>query len=67
MNSATAFCHCCGRETSTVFLALRSGHIGNACAECRALRKGKPYMKRTEVEQAKADAHRGRGLSDESQ
>lgn len=43
-----AYCHCCERSTETVFLALSSGHIGNCCAICRAMRKRRPYVKKAE-------------------
>lgn len=46
----TAFCHRCGRETRTILLPLRSGHIGRVCEVCRTCRRGRPYAKRSEYE-----------------
>jgi hypothetical protein len=54
MNPLMAFCHRCQKTTATVFLELSSGHIGNCCRICRATRKGKPFVSRTEYEQANA-------------
>ena len=67
MRPAPAFCHRCERKTSTAFLPLSSGHIGNACDECHALRKGKPYAPRIEYEQIRTDAHQGQGSYHENQ
>ena len=67
MKPAPAFCHKCGRDTPTDFLPLSSGHIGNACDECHALRKGKPYVPRTEYDKIRTDAHQGRGSYHEHQ
>lgn len=59
----TAFCHRCDRITETVFLPLSSGLTGNCCRECRACRKGKPYLSREEVKQLKNhDARLGQGV-----
>jgi hypothetical protein len=58
-NVTTAFCHRCGRTTETTYLLLSSGHVGNACAECRALRKGRPYVSKSEYEKS-TDADRPR-------
>lgn len=38
------FCHHCQTNTATAFLPLSSGHCGNACSVCHALRKGRPYL-----------------------
>jgi hypothetical protein len=39
-----AFCHVCQRETDTIYLRLRSGHVLNGCALCRTGRKHRPYI-----------------------
>ena len=54
--------HCgrCGRVTETDLLPLASGHIGRLCAVCRACRKGRPYAKKSEYQNA--DGHATRGL-----
>ncbi len=41
-----AYCHQCRKETETIPLKLSSGHIGNCCGICRALRKGRPFLSR---------------------
>jgi hypothetical protein len=41
-----AWCHRCCRVTPTALLNLRSGLIGNACAECRTCRRIRPYLGR---------------------
>lgn len=43
---SSAWCERCGRVTATALLPLSSGHTGNACATCRTLRKGRPYVSR---------------------
>lgn len=45
-----AYCHKCDQVTGTVYLPLSSGHIGNCCAECRATRKGKPFVSKRKYE-----------------
>ena len=56
--------HCgrCGRVTETVLLPLASGHIGRLCAVCRACRKGRPYAKKSEYQNADGHATRGHKL-----
>lgn len=49
-----SYCHRCQRTTETVFLPLSSGHIGNCCGQCRATRRGKPYVSKREYEARKA-------------
>jgi hypothetical protein len=61
MNPLMAFCHRCGKVTPTRYLLLSSGHIGNCCGNCRATRKGKPFVSRTDYEQA--NAHLGRRIT----
>jgi hypothetical protein len=46
-----AHCHVCDRITETSLIALSSGHIGNACADCRTCRRGRPYASKSEYEQ----------------
>ncbi len=48
----TAYCHRCGRTTTTMYLRLSSGHIGNLCVECRTARLGRPYVSWTEYEES---------------
>lgn len=45
-----SYCHQCHRVTETVFLPLSSGHTGNCCAECRATRKGHPFISKKQAE-----------------
>ena len=45
------YCHRCQRVTSTVFVTLAGGHIGNCCAVCRACRKGHPYVSKRDADQ----------------
>jgi hypothetical protein len=54
MNPLMAFCHRCGKVTPTRYLLLSSGHVANTCADCRACRKGRPYISKSEYEQANA-------------
>jgi len=57
-----AWCEQCGRETSTVYLQLRSGLVGNCCRECRRCRKFKPYAPRhvlTDITHNAASAAQG--------
>ena len=56
-------CGQCGRVTQTVLLPLSSGHVGRVCAVCRACRKGKPFAKKSEYQNADSrNATRGRKL-----
>lgn len=48
--TASGFCRQCKRITPTIFLPLRGDLIGNLCADCRACRKGKPFISRREYE-----------------
>jgi len=45
-----AYCRQCQRNTVTAYLRLSSGHIGNCCSVCRATRKGRPFVSRSEYE-----------------
>jgi hypothetical protein len=54
MQPQPAHCHRCNRITETVYLALSSGHFGNCCGECRATRKGRPFVSREVFNSAKA-------------
>ena len=38
------YCHQCQRITPGTAFKVSSGHIVNACAICRAARKGRPYL-----------------------
>ena len=53
---ATAFCDRCQRDTPTALINLRSGLIANTCKDCRACRKGRPYVGRWDHEQQHRDA-----------
>ncbi len=44
--SAAVFCHRCGTVTASAVVNLSSGLIGNVCADCRACRRGRPYLGR---------------------
>ena len=57
------YCARCGRVTETVLLLLSSGHVGRLCAVCRACRKGRPYAKKSEYQNADSrNATRGHKL-----
>ena len=50
-------CRKCRKQTGTTILFMPAG-IGNACADCGALRKlpdAKPYLRSTDYEQLKRD------------
>lgn len=57
-----AYCHRCQRNTETVYLLLSSGHVGNCCAECRATRKGRPFISRAELRTTNAVIGGQRGI-----
>ena len=45
-------CGHCGRVTETVLLPLSSGHVGRVCAVCHSCRRGRPYAKKSEYQNA---------------
>lgn len=51
-DGTTGHCPQCQRVTATGLLRLSSGHIGRVCADCRAMRKGHPYARAFDWEQA---------------
>lgn len=53
-----ADCSQCEKETSTRVQFMRQG-IGNACAECGCLRKGKPYLSKSEFNALKPAMAKG--------
>jgi hypothetical protein len=53
-----ADCDQCARPTSTKILFMNQG-LGNACALCGRLRRGKPYLSKPEFETLKPDAADG--------
>ena len=52
------YCHQCGTETQTVLKHMTAG-IGNACSECGAFRKGKPYVSQNEFKTLTRDCAKG--------
>lgn len=44
-----AHCHRCTKTTPTALIVFRPDLVGNCCAICRACRKGKPYVSKTEA------------------
>ena len=57
-----AYCHLCDRSTPTALIPLSSGHVANACANCKTCRKQRPYATKTEYLQAlKAASRRAEG------
>lgn len=65
MNKIETYCYRCHQITETVFLPLSSGHIGNCCADCRATRKGKPFVSKRELLTINANANEGQGCDHE--
>ena len=51
-------CDQCDRDTPTKILFMRAG-LGNACAVCGRLRRGKPYLSQVEFQTLKPDAAKG--------
>lgn len=51
-------CDQCDRDTPTKILFMRAG-LGNACAVCGRLRRGKPYLSKVEFQTLKPDAAKG--------
>ena len=47
-----ASCDHCERETGTKVFFMKAG-LGNACCICGRLRRGKPYLSRTDFESLK--------------
>lgn len=47
-----AHCDQCDRETPTKVFVMKAG-LGNACAICGRLRRGKPYLAKVEFESLK--------------
>ncbi len=47
-----AYCDQCERETPTKILFMKAG-LGNACASCGRLRRGKPYLSKVEFKTLK--------------
>jgi len=56
MNEYCARCDCI---TETALIPLASRHIGRVCAVCHSCRKGKPYAKKSEYQNADGHATRG--------
>lgn len=52
-------CDQCKRDTATKVLFMRAG-LGNACAVCGRLRRGKPYLSNTEFNKLKLEAAKGK-------
>ena len=51
-------CDQCERDTPTKVLFMRQG-LGNSCACCGRLRRGKPYLSKVEFNALRPDAAKG--------
>jgi len=60
--SLIAPCDQCERDTGTKILFMRQG-LGNACAICGRLRRGKPYLSKAEFKTLRPESESAQGGS----